>query len=134
MAYRAVQTGAHEARASLIRLWTRNLPVGTAVDDKFRWFYLDSPAGPAEAFLLEPQDGPDQGRAVGCAGIGQRDFAYRGQPVRAALLADLAVDKSHRTVLPALTLQRGVQRYTRGAFDLSYGFPNKHAVAIHTRL
>ena len=133
-AYRARLTEAHEARSSLTELWSRNLPVGTVVDDKFRWFYLEAPLGPASAFLLEAQDGPDQGRAVGCAGIGLRELAYRGKVLRAALLADLAVDKSHRTVLPALTMQRAVRKHTQSAFDLSYGFPNKHAVAVHTRI
>jgi len=132
--YRALLTEADAARSSLIDLWTRNLRIVSALDEKFRWFYLDAPSGPANAFLLEAQDGADAGRAVGCAGVGQRELCYRGQRLRAALLADLAVDRSHRTVLPAITLQRSVRRHTQTAFDLSYGFPNEHAVGIHVRI
>jgi len=132
--YRAVLTAVQDARPSLLGLWSRNLPVGGALDEKFRWFYLESPSGPANAFLLNAEDGADASRAVGCAGIGVRTFSYRGRELRTALLADLAVDKPHRTALPALTLQRAVRRHTQAAFDLTYGFPNKHALAIHLRI
>ena len=130
MAYRAVLTDAATAgRAELTRLWLDNLPVRGDADAKLRWTYVDAPAGKGEAFVLRADDGS----AAGCAGIQRRELAYRGTSIRAALLADFAIDRRHRSGLPALTLQRAVKRHVETAYDLSYGFPNDQALAIHRR-
>ncbi len=113
---------------ALKRLWTDNLPVEDA-DGKLQWAYLDSPSGPGEAFLLHDADG----HAVGCAGITTRELTAAGTPVRAALLADFAVDRAHRVAFPALVLQRAVKRHVDAGYHLIYGFPNAQALAIHTR-
>jgi hypothetical protein len=129
VAYRAVLTDPGEGRAALIRLWTSNLHVRGDAAAKLDWLYLDGPAGRAQAFVLQHDDAP-----VGCAGITVRELWYRDRPLRAALLADFAVDRAHRTGFPALVLQRTVKRHVDGAFDLSYGFPNDSAVAVHRRI
>ena len=135
MPYQAVRTRPDEARDALTALWADNLPispVGCAA--KHRWFYLDGPGGMADAFLLSTNEGVDAGRPVGCAGIGRRTFVLRGRPFSAALLADLVVDRRHRSGFPALTLQRAVRRFAHDACDVTYGFPNRHAVALHLKL
>jgi hypothetical protein len=114
--------------AELNRLWTDNLPV-TDAEGKLRWAYLDSPSGPGEVLLLRDGDA----REIGCAGVSTRELCIAGTPLRAALLADFAVDKAHRVGFPALVLQRAVKRHVEAGYHLSYGFPNAHAVAIHTR-
>ncbi|MCX5747281.1 MAG: hypothetical protein NT062_32845 [Proteobacteria bacterium] len=129
MAYRAVLTEPAEAREALIRLWTENLPVHGDLKAKHRWFYEDNPAGKGEAFLLFADDGP----AIGCAGLAPRTLAYDGVVARGALLADFAIDKHHRSGLPAIVLQRAVKRHIEATYALSYGYPNAHAVAIHKR-
>jgi hypothetical protein len=127
--YRAQLTDATSDREALLRLWADNLPVRGGVEAKRRWLYLEHPCGPAQAFVLR-----DGETAIGCAGITTRELWYAGQPVRAALLADFAVDKAHRTGLPALVLQRAVKRHVDATYQLSYGFPNTKAVAIHQRI
>jgi len=112
-----------------VRLWAANLPVRGDAGAKLDWLYLHAPAGRAQAFVLEHDDGP-----VGCAGIAVRELWHRDQPLRAALLADFAIDRAHRTGFPALILQRTVKRHVDAAYDLSYGFPNVNAVAIHRRI
>ncbi len=129
MAYRAQLTDLAEARAPLVKLWTENLPVVGDPDAKLDWFYRDAPSGHGEAFLLRADDGA----AVGCAGLSTRELVYGDQVIRAALLADFAIDKHHRSGLPALVLQRAVKRHVEAHYALSYGFPNDHAVAIHRR-
>jgi len=129
MGYRAVLTDPGEARASLIRLWRANLKSHGDAAAKLDWLYLDGPAGRAEVFVLRDDEHP-----VGCAGITVRELWHHDRPLRAALLADFAVDRAHRTGFPALILQRSVKRHVDAAFDLSYGFPNASAVAIHRRI
>jgi hypothetical protein len=129
VSYRTVLSDVRESRESLIRLWSENLHHRGDLDEKLRWFYLDAPSGPGEAFLLTTEDD-----IVGCCGLTLRELYHRGQPIRAALLADFAIDKRHRSALPALTLQRAVKRHTDGAYDLSYGFPNDGAVAVLKRI
>lgn len=129
MSYRAVLADVLEARAPLIRLWSENLHVRGDLDDKLQWLYRDAPSGPGEAFLLQTED-----QVVGCAGLTTRELYHQGKSARAALLADFAIDKRHRSALPALTLQRAVKRHTDEAYDLSYGFPNDNAVAVLRRI
>lgn len=134
MGYRAIRTELDVARDPLMRLWRDNLPVAGDLDAKLAWFYREAPAGEGAAFLLASDDAA----AVGCAGLAGRELAVLGGDaparLRVALLADFAIDRAHRSAMPALVLQRAVKRYVDDAgFALSYGFPNDHAVAIHRR-
>jgi hypothetical protein len=70
---------------------------------------------------------------VGTAGVHSRGVAIQGRQVRAALPGDLAVDRGHRTLLPALTLVREVRRWVLGGFDLVYVYPNKHSEGVFRR-
>src|SRR5687768_3975819 len=71
------------------------------------------------------------------AGGVARKFAwlYREAPdLRAGVLADLAVDRPHRSVGPALALAREAKAWTLGNLDLAYGFPNKLAEGVFKRV
>jgi hypothetical protein len=129
VSYRAVLTDPEAGRGALLRLWARNLPVRGDASAKLGWSYFEGPAGPSEVFLLH-----DEAGEVGCAGVTVRELWLRERPLRVALLADFAIDRAHRTGLPALILQRAVKRHVDGAYDASYGFPNANAVAIHRRI
>ena len=52
----------------------------------------------------------------------------------AGLFADFTVDKAHRTVLPALMLQRALAEYAQKHFDVAYAYPNDAAVGIFSRI
>lgn len=96
---------------------------------KHRWQYVDNPSGPTGV------PGPRRRRHRGRLRRHHlRQLWHRGRAHRAALLADLAIDRAHRTVLPALILQHAVKRHVDASYDLSYGFPNAHAVGIHRRI
>ena len=109
----------------LARLWARNLQVRGSVDDKLRWFYCDGPHGPGSAFLLTATDVP--------VGLGVRRMHHHGQPLRAALFADLAIDPEHRAGLPVLRLLRWLHAEVEQHFDLGYGFPNAKGIAAYRR-
>jgi hypothetical protein len=126
--YSILETDIHDSGAVLQRLWADNLHARSSLDAKLRWFYCDGPHGPGRALVLRAHDA-----AVGCAGIGVRTLVHRGAPLRAALFADLAIDRRHRSGLPALTLLRSIRDEVARGFDLGYGFPNRKAIAVYLR-
>ncbi len=117
---------------ALARLWGPILPTGWNPNRKFRWYYRDNPKGPGKMFLLACGNGGEN--VVGCAGIANRMVYVNGTPLRAALLADLGVEREHRTAMPALALQRAVRSHCRSAYAFSYGFPNAHALRVYARI
>ncbi|MDB4956843.1 MAG: hypothetical protein JWO36_4412 [Myxococcales bacterium] len=129
MKYEALLADLSASRDGLLALWAANLHVRGDLDAKLRWFYCDSPTGPGQAFLLHDENGV----AVGCAGIGVRTIVHRHRNMRAALFADLAVDRGHRSGYPALGLGRAVIGHASSTFDLVYGFPNGRALAVYRR-
>lgn len=126
--YSISETDIHDSGAILQRLWADNLDVRGSLDAKLRWFYCDGPHGPGRALVVRAHDA-----AVGCAGVGVRTLVHRGAPLRAALFADLAIDRRHRSGLPALTLLRSIRDEVARDFDLGYGFPNRKAIAVYRR-
>jgi hypothetical protein len=121
------------AADALKGLWQRNLHIPPAVDldARLRWYYLEAPEGAGRVALLV--DGAQE--VVGCEAIGVRRFALAGrpEPVRVGLLGDLAVDRRHRTLMPALTLVRA-GRTAANQFAFHYGFPNANAAPLYQRL
>ncbi|MBP7569184.1 MAG: hypothetical protein KBA95_03880 [Acidobacteria bacterium] len=132
MAYRAERVALPTAEADVVRLWRENLSFGFDPALKYRWFYSESPCGSADVFLLLHEAGRDT-RAVGCAGLGRRRLWHRGTPLSASLPADLAVDRAHRLLAPALMLQRAVREHATRTSQLCYAFPNSHAAPVMER-
>jgi GNAT superfamily N-acetyltransferase len=89
-------------RERLIRILQRNLPdVDHAA--RYRWRYLENPAGRAYAWFL--CDGSDD-RAVGAAALFPRYTWIADKLVRCGQVGDFAVDAPYRSLGPALLLQR----------------------------
>lgn len=128
--YQILETDAARHADDLVALWARNLPVAGDPRARLRWLYEDAPAGRGRTLLLT-----DGAAAVGCAGIGERRFlaAHGGAPLRAAVMADLAVDREHRTLAPALKLVRAARERALAEHDFAYGFPNQAAVGLFKR-
>jgi hypothetical protein len=117
-------------RQAVLRLWQDNLSPETDFARKFAWFYEEGPAGPGTVLVLYDE----LGEAVGATGLGRRHGYVRSEPCVLALNADFAIARGHRTVLPALALQRESRRRSRMTFPLSYGFPNEAAVGVFERI
>jgi hypothetical protein len=135
VAYSVRQSEALPVAETLTGLWRRNLHIPPRIDltARLRWYYVDAPEGPGRVMLLVATTA-DGEAVVGCEGIGVRRFAVAGQPgpVRAALLGDLAVDRAHRTLMPALNLVRAGRAAAR-ELPLHYGFPNAAAAPLFER-
>jgi len=132
MAYFVSQPHVGEAQEALVALWEKNLRSSDR-QRRYSWYYLHSPDGPGETFLLH-HDGDGRSQVIGCTGMAPRSFDYEGRSLRALLSADFAVDDHHRTVMPAVMLQRAAREFARSTSDFAYGFPNASAVGVFLRV
>jgi len=123
--------------AEVTALLARNLGA-TCTDPKRRleWFYLEGPFGPGVAHLLEHREaaGDGPGLPVGCVGLGIRRYWHGGRAVDVAVLGDLAVDQRHRSLGPAMMLQRATRAYAQDHYGLCLGYPNPKARPVVLRL
>ena len=122
-------------RQTLIDMWRGNLGDPDQLDSKYEWFYEISPTGQPLAMVLEFDKGSlDGGRQpVGVAAAGPRVFQVGDERYDAAVLVDLAVDKQHRTLFPALLLQKTLLAEGQRLTPLLYGFPNSKAAPVFQR-
>lgn len=104
MSYSICRPDLDHDRDTVVDLWKRNLPAASA--DRYRWLYQ---AGPATGWLLRAPGGT----VVGATGLMDRAMSVLGSSVRAGQAIDLNVDKDHRSIGPALGLQRAVTANVR---------------------
>ncbi|HEU4654385.1 MAG TPA: hypothetical protein VFS47_10380 [Steroidobacteraceae bacterium] len=98
---------------------------------RYEWFYQRNPQGLADLNLLTVDAQPEP---VGFLGIGARRFILNEREVEAGVLVDFVVKPSHRSVLPALTLQRRARERALKTKSVVYGLPDVKAVALCKRL
>lgn len=132
LGYRVGESAPSAVQADLTRLWERNLSLGCDARRRFEWIYRE-PSEPTQGVYLLTANEGGVPVAVGTAGATLRHFHARARRLRAALLVDLAVERSHRTLLPALELVRQVRARSLAKYDFTYGFPNKHARGVFKR-
>lgn len=121
-----------DAEADLRRIWTNNIPLGCDVGTKMDWTYRAAPVPATEVFLLASElHGASS--VVGTSGILVRRVQVGTRMLDVALLGDFAVDASHRTLLPAMTLMRAVRARAIERYGVVYGFPNEKAVGVCRR-
>lgn len=113
-----------------VAVWRASLGNASGRAAKLEWFYRAAPDG---AHLQLLRAGPERD-VVGTAGVGWRHMRLDGRELRAGLLADMAVLAAHRTLGPAMQLQRAASERALQAADLAYGFPNASAVPVVKRL
>jgi GNAT superfamily N-acetyltransferase len=130
-AYEVVDGDVREHRDAFLEVCRRGREQNAHFVEKYDWFYRSCPWGEPQLRLLRV--GPD-GPFVGAAAIGRRPMFLDGRPVRAGVLVDLVVDAAHRSLGPALMLQREMLARALDEFDVVYGFPNPKAVRVVTRV
>ncbi len=96
MTYQICPTSTDDQQ-TILELWQRNLP--TAKEGRYGWLYQE---GQASDWKL--QDEHDV--AVGSVGLMKRRFRVHNRLVTAGQAVDMNVDQAHRSVGPALQLQR----------------------------
>ncbi|MDB4961955.1 MAG: hypothetical protein JWP01_1954 [Myxococcales bacterium] len=129
MAFQAVMRPVAWDDTTFAALLARNFGMTGDLAAGVRWQYLEGPMPPGSVFLLNWES-----TAIGCAGISSRVVSCRDRELSAAHFANFAVDRAHRTALPAITLQRAVKRHVDHSYDLAIGFSNRHAMPVYRRL
>jgi hypothetical protein len=99
--------------------------------EKYQWNYAANPLRQAWCSLAIERASQS---AVGTTALFPRRILVDGVPFNAAVSGDFAVDRQHRTLYPALALQKAAVTACRsGCFDILYGFPNDAARRVQVR-
>ena len=113
-------------REAVLGLWRENLPEASA--NRYAWLYeSETTAG----WLVKSAEN----EVVGSSGLMRRGMRAFGRTIRAGQTIDLNVRQDHRSVGPALGLQRAVAATVAGRqFDLLYTFPNEKSEPVQRRI
>lgn len=119
-------------RADLCLLWGVNLP-DLDPQKAARKFELAYRANPVDTGHVLGLHATGADALIGAQGLQVREFHLGPTVRRAACLADFAVDATHRSLGPALTLMRAACRTGLEEGLWVYGFPNRHAEGVCKR-
>jgi hypothetical protein len=120
---------------NLSLLWCLYLSIVHVGQDwyQFGWeiqLLEESPMGVPRTWVLECGD-----EIVGISSAFPRRLRVDGRILNAWVLGDFCVAKEHRSLGPAMALQRAVcESVDRGDVDLWYDFPSRTMSAIHGRM
>jgi len=118
-------------RQAILDCWNEGLTHGSNAEAKFDWFYGRNAAGVPEVHFLRHAG---QSEAVGVAAVGPRPLRYGKDTVAAGEIVDFVVSAKHRTLFPAIFLQREINRLGMEKRELLYGLPNKQSEAVLRRV
>lgn len=110
----------------LLALWS--VPFPNLDARRVDWAYLSNPSGPARLFLFQSQG---EGTLVGALTVFPRLFNVAGREVLGGTTGDFVVRMGHRSLGPALQLQRAA--IGSNEFSLLLGFANEKAAPVQLR-
>src|SRR5262249_21123805 len=117
-------------RQCLIELFGRFL-TNQSDARRFDWLYCSSPHGVARAWLACSADGS----IIGAAAAFPRKLYVDAKETYASVLGDFCLDPEHRSLGPALQLQRACLADIQSSpHDFFYDFPSDKMMAIYKRL
>lgn len=117
--------------ARILGLWRQGLSHRNLPEEKLEWYYRRNPAGtPLVTFLLH---GPAR-EPVGVAAAARRRMRLGERALTAGAMIDFVVAPAHRTLFPAMLLQKAVCREALQSHDLLFGMPNPSSVAAVKRV
>jgi hypothetical protein len=130
MKYSLTRLPLGEARPLVLALWREVF--GALPESRYPWLYESNPAGEAVVHLLR-ENSSDQW--VGSTAAFPRTLQSRGEPLNAGIAGDLMVLQRHRSVGPAISLQKALlATCTEQHLDVVYGFPNRNSAVIMRRV
>ncbi len=121
-------------REQILALWSCGLSQGGMPSAKFDWYYIRNPAGIPRAFFLYQSD---TNKPVGVAAVSVREMLKNKEIILGGELIDFVTLIEHRTLFPALYLQREIRRrifeHTH-SIELLYGLPNTKSTSVVQRV
>jgi len=126
--YRVECADIEKDRQAILAVWRRNLPTTDKLEEKFDWQFLNNPCGTGRCWKAEAD-----GELVGVTSLGMRSVKIGSSVVAAGASCDLAVDKKHRFLQPALMLIKAVLTSTEQHASIVYGFPHSRVAAVMKR-
>ena len=123
-----------DEREGVLAIWEGSLSDRPHMERKFGWFYQQAPTGTPLTMLLEWRASENaEPVPIGVATAGRRQFRHGDRRLEAGVLVDMAVRAGHRTLGPALQLQKGLLAAGLDLASFLYGFPNPKAAAVFQR-
>jgi hypothetical protein len=129
--YSVVSADLVKDQETILDVWRRNLSSVEKLEEKYRWHFQANPYGPGLCWMLLAD-----GRPAGTACVGMRMLQIRSKVEPIGVSCDLAVDKEHRFLLPALKLQKALTAAVGAGSGLRivYGLPNHNGAATVRRI
>ncbi|OQW31028.1 MAG: hypothetical protein A4E19_20920 [Nitrospira sp. SG-bin1] len=112
---------------AILDTWKENLLDPPSTPEKFVWYYQKNPLGKGQCWLLLEKD---SGEFIGTAGLGLRAVEIGGRRLMVGLASDFAVKRRHRTIGPAVMLQKTLAAELGKSLPAIYVIPNKAATPI----
>jgi hypothetical protein len=131
-----MQTSVHEieissGKVALSEFLSKYLSRG-ANEQRYTWLYMDNPEGQARVWIATPSHSREM---IGVAAAFPRRILHSGKEIRGWVLGDFSVHPNHRTLGPALALQRAcLEGLSRGEEGFCLDFPSDAMLAVYKRL
>jgi hypothetical protein len=100
-------------------------------EERFSWIYENNPHGSPVCWLVEDTE---KDMAVGTAALFPRRMMIQGKTGKGGIAGDFAINKHHRGLGPALSLQKKLFLSVKeDNYDVLYGIPNEQSLPILVR-
>jgi hypothetical protein len=129
-AYSVEQDQANLDETHILALWQTGLTHNGKPGEKLNWYYRQNVQGTPAVFFLKHAD---SGVPVGVAAIGKREMRFNGESILGGALVDFVTAVEHRTLFPALLLQKELLRRGLQSHQILYGLPNPKSLAVVRR-
>jgi hypothetical protein len=123
--YAVVSAHLEKDRKVIIDLWGQNLADTNHLEEKYDWHFLNNPFGPGQIWILKAD-----GQPIGTTSLGMRLLKLGNIITTAGVACDLAVNREHRFLRPALMLQRALLSSANPEVQLLYGVPNSGGASV----
>jgi len=123
--YEVVSADLVKDRQVVLDLWRQNLADVSRLDEKYDWHFLNNPFGLGQIWILMAD-----GQPIGTTSLGMRPLKLGQTATTAGVACDLAVNKHHRFLQPALMLQRALLSSARAGVRIVYGVPNSGGASV----
>ena len=129
MAIKVLTADLEKDQTDLIDILNQNRDYPSGYE-RYKWLYLDNPAGKAQAWLAKDTD---TGINIGAAAALPRMIWTNGKTQLCHVLSDFSIGQSYRTMGPAIKLNKiSVSPVADGLIPFAYDFPSREMTLVHT--